>query len=143
MTSDEIRTFIARLIALWEREDLNAIVRCYAENARIDSPMFHTVTGRADIEKSFKDLFRAFDEWKFKIDDILIDRGPEDRAVLFFTNHMTHCGDLFGMPGTGRRVEVSGALLLRFENGCIVSDRRLYDFTGLLVQLGVLKAKAV
>ena len=47
------------------------------------------------------------------------------------------------MPGTGRRVEVSGAFVMRFENGLIVSERRLYDFVGMLLQLGVLKAKAV
>jgi hypothetical protein len=29
----------------------------------------------------------------------------------------------------------------QFENGKIVRERRIYDFTGLLVQIGVLKAK--
>ena len=143
MTSDEIRAFITRFLAVWERESLSAIVGCYAENARIDSPMFHAIAGRVEIEKSYTDLFRAFDEWAFQIDDIIVDRGPEDRAVLVYTAHMTHRGDLFGMPGTGRRVQTNGALVFRFEEGCIASERRLYDFTGLLVQLGVLKAKAV
>jgi steroid delta-isomerase-like uncharacterized protein len=143
MTSDEIRAFFTRFLDVWAREDLSAIIDCYTENARIESPMFHAITGRADIEKSFNDLFRAFDEWTFRIDDIIIDRGPEDRAVLFYTSQATHRGDLFGMPGTGRRAEVKSAFLIRFENGCIASERRLYDFTGLLVQLGVLKAKAV
>ena len=143
MTTEDIRAFFTRFLEVWAREDLRAIVGCYADNARIDSPMFHTVTVRADIEKSFQDLFRAFDDWTFHIDDIVIDRGPEDRAVLFYTSQATHRGDLFGMPGTGRRAEVKSAFLVSFENGCIASERRLYDFTGLLVQLGVLKAKAV
>jgi predicted ester cyclase len=77
------------------------------------------------------------------MEDLIIDRGVEDRAVLVFTSEVTHRGDLFGMPGTGRRVENSGAFIIRLENGRIVSERRLYDFTGLLVQLGVLKARAV
>ena len=143
MTTDEIKAFITRFIDLWQHENLPALVDCYTENARIESPMFHTVQNRAEIEKSFRSLFGAFDEWAFQVDDILIDRGPEDRAVVVYTAHVTHRGDLFGVPGTGRRVESSGALILRFENGRIVSERRLYDFTGLLVQLGVLKARAV
>jgi predicted ester cyclase len=47
------------------------------------------------------------------------------------------------MPGTGRRIETSGAFILTLENGRIAAERRVYDFTGFLVQLGVLKAKAV
>jgi hypothetical protein len=31
--------------------------------------------------------------------------------------------------------------LLEFRHGAIVRDRRVYDFTGFLVQIGVLKAK--
>jgi steroid delta-isomerase-like uncharacterized protein len=143
MTNDEARAFFTRFLEVWKRESVGEILEFYAEDARIDSPMFHTVTGRTDIQKSFTDLFRAFDDWVFRIDDVVADSGAEDRAVLFYTGQQTHRGDLFGMPGTGRRVEVNGALLMRFENGRITSERRLYDFTGLLVQLGVLKAKAV
>jgi len=143
MTSAEIRAFIEHFIHAWEEEDLPALLDCYAEDARLDSPMFHTVEGRAQIGKSFSDLFEAFDDWDLQIDDILIERGPDDRAALVFTSHVTHRGVIFGMPGTGRRVETKCALILRFKNGRIASERRLYDFTGLLVQLGVLKARAV
>lgn len=143
MTSDEIRAFITRFLAVWAREDLSAIVGCYADNARIDSPMFHTVVGRPAIEKSFKDLFGAFSDWDFRIDDLIVDGGGDTTAVLAYMAHITHRGDLFGIPGTGRRLENSAVHIFRFESGRIVSERRLYDFTGLLVQLGVLKAKAV
>src|SRR5438132_6311867 len=105
MTTDEIRTFIERYVDLWEREDLHGLLDCYAEHARVDSPMFHAVEGRGDIEKSFRDLFRAFDDFEIRVDDILIDRGPGDRAVFLFTAQQTHKDNLFGMPGTGRRVE--------------------------------------
>ena len=143
MTDDEIRTFIARYVDAWEHENLQALVDCYTENARVESPMFHTIVGRADITKSFKNLFDAFDDWDINLDDVLIDDDPVDRAVFVYTAQITHRGDVFGMPGTGRRVESSGAFILRFDDGRIASERRVYDFTGLLVQLGVLTARAV
>jgi steroid delta-isomerase-like uncharacterized protein len=143
MTNDEIRTFIARYVDAWERENVQALVDCYTENAHVESPMFHTIVGRADIAKSFKHVFGAFDDWDITLDDVLIDHDPVDRAVFVYTSQVTHRGDIFGMPGTGRRVESSGAFILRFDDGRIASERRVYDFTGLLVQLGVLKAKAV
>lgn len=143
MTNDEIRAFIERYVEAWKREDVRSLAECYAENARIDSPMFHTVVGQPGIEKSFRDLFGAFSDWDIRIDDLIIDSGDDAKAVLAFTTQITHRGDLFGIPGTGRRLETRTVHILRFENGRIVSDRRLYDFTGMLVQLGVLKAKAV
>src|SRR5712692_1835990 len=109
MTNDEIRALIEHFIGVWQEEDLRALLDCYTEDARLDSPMFHTVQGRVQIEKSFNDLFRAFEDWDLQVDDILIDRGPEDRAAVVFTSQVTHRGVIFGMPGTGRRVETCGA----------------------------------
>ena len=143
MTNDEARAFFTRFLDMWKRESVSGMIEFYTETARIECPLFHSVTGRAVIEKSFNDLFRAFDDWSFRIDEVVADGGPEDRAALFYTAQGTHRGDLFGMPGTGRHIEVKQAVLMRFEHGRIASERRLYDFTGLLVQMGVLKAKAV
>ena len=143
MTHDEIRAVIERYVEAWKRADVRSLAECYAENARIDSPLFQTVIGHPGIEKSFKGLFGAFSDWDFQIDDLIIDSGDEAKAMLACTTRVTHRGDLLGMPGTGRRLENKVVYILRFENGRIVSDRRLYDFTGVLLQLGVLKAKAV
>jgi len=143
MTSDETRTFIKRYCELWERENIRGLVDCYGERAQVDSPMFHTINGREAIEKSFVDLFQAFADSKIHVDDIIIDNETGDRCVTVFTSQGTHRGVLFGLHGSGRRIEISGAFVMKFENGRIATERRLYDFVGLLVQLGVLKTKAV
>ena len=89
------------------------------------------------------DLFKAFSDSKIGVEDIIIDDERGDRCVTLFTSHGTHRGMLFGLPGTGRRVEIKGVFVMKFEGDHIVSERRIYDFVGMLVQLGVLKAKAV
>jgi predicted ester cyclase len=53
----------------------------------------------------------------------------------------THAGEFFGVSPTGRRIEVAGAFIYRLQDGQIVHERRVLDFTGLLVQVGVLRAK--
>ena len=53
----------------------------------------------------------------------------------------THLGEFFGMGPTGRRIEVAGAFVYRLQGGEIVHERRILDFTGLLIQVGVLRAK--
>ena len=40
-----------------------------------------------------------------------------------------------------KRIERTIAYFLTFRDGLIVNERRLYDFTNMLMQLGVLKAK--
>ena len=42
--------------------------------------------------------------------------------------------------GGERRMPISGTLFT-LEDGLIVHERRVYDFTGMLVQIGLLKAK--
>jgi len=45
------------------------------------------------------------------------------------------------MSPTHRRVIFRVALFHILRDGLIVRERRIYDFTGLLIQVGVLKAK--
>ena len=44
-------------------------------------------------------------------------------------------------PGSGRRVQFDCVLILDIDNGLITHERRIYDFTGVLIQLGVLRGK--
>ncbi len=46
-----------------------------------------------------------------------------------------------GLSPTGKHFQFPLVLIFTFENGLIVHERRIYDFTGLLTQVGVLKAK--
>lgn len=46
-----------------------------------------------------------------------------------------------GIPGSGRRVEFECVLIFDIEDGLITRERRIYDFTGMLIQLGVLRGK--
>jgi steroid delta-isomerase-like uncharacterized protein len=141
MTSDEIRAFVRRFVEAWEQHDIAAIATWYAEDCEVHSPMFGTLHGRAGVESSLRDLFRIFSDWKFEVDELLIDHEAGDKAAFLARTLVTHRGELFAMPGTGRRVENRVMFLFKFADGQVVSETRLYDFTGLLVQLGVLKAR--
>jgi steroid delta-isomerase-like uncharacterized protein len=141
MTSDEIRTFCEDYVRRWEREDVTGLTACYNEDCEIVSPIFNILRGRAQLETSFLDLFRAFSDFQFSVNDVIVDRDRNERAVLLFTARLTHHGEIFGRPGTGRRFEVHGAFVFTFENDRISRDSRLYDFTGMLMQLGVLRAR--
>lgn len=142
MTSDEIRTFVDRHLRAWERQDVPALMAAYADDAEITSPLFQTIRGRAQIENAWRDLLQSLTDWEFDVIDVIVDREA-DKAVLLFTGHATQRGEFLGVPATGRRTHNRCAFVYAFSDGRIVSEVRLYDFTGMLVQLGVLKARAV
>jgi predicted ester cyclase len=94
--------------------------------------------GRAEIERVYRLWFSAFPDIVLHQDDLLIDG---DRVVQVGRMTGTHAGEFFGLAPTGRHVECQVALVMTVADGAVVDERRIYDFTGLLVQVGVLKAK--
>jgi predicted ester cyclase len=46
-----------------------------------------------------------------------------------------------GLPPTGKKFTMPMVFLFTIRDGRIQHERRVYDFTGLMIQLGVLKAK--
>ena len=81
---------------------------------------------------------RPFLDLTVTIDQLIID-GDNVASVL--TLDGTHVGEFLGMPATGKRFKIPAVFFYHLENGKIVRERRIYDFTNLLMQIGVIKAK--
>jgi uncharacterized protein (TIGR02246 family) len=138
MTREEIFALFARREAAWRRRDAAALAADHAQDGVVVSPTGGVLEGRAEIERIYRVWFVAFPDLTFTTEDLLVD---DDRAALLCRVTGSHAGEFFGMPPTGRRIECSGALIYRIQNDLIVHERRILDFTGLLVQVGVLRAK--
>lgn len=139
MTRDEILTVLTRRADAWRRLDVDTLVADYAPDAVIDSPLAGgTTQGLDQIKQVFQTYFVAFPDLGMDIGEILIDG---DRAAVQATYTGTDIGGFMGMPPTGRHVTIPMVFLYEFKDGKIVRDRRMYDFTGLLIQVGTLKAK--
>jgi steroid delta-isomerase-like uncharacterized protein len=67
-----------------------------------------------------------------------------DRVISRYIMRGTHQGETEGIPPTGNRIEISGILIDRIENGKVIEDREEADMLGLMQQLGMeLKPKEV
>jgi predicted ester cyclase len=138
MLRDEILALIARREAAWLARDAGALTATHAENGTVTSPFGGVQEGRTEIERIYRLWFSAFPDIVLHHDELLIDG---DRAVLVGRMGATHDGDFFGLPPTGRHFEAQIAFVMKVAGGAVQEERRIYDFTGLLVQVGVLKAK--
>ena len=138
MNDEEIAALIGRHLEGWNRRDANALCLDHAEDGVIVSPMFARVQGRLQICESYAALFTSFPDWQSRFDAPIMSGL---RVAVYFSVAATHQGEFRGLAGTGRRCHFDGVSL--FELGpdlLIKEERRFYDFTGLLMQLGVLGA---
>lgn len=138
MTRDEIGALFDRRADAWRRRDVDALAASHAEHSTVVSPIFTTVSGRDQIAETYRALFRAFPDWEYLGEDLIVDGS---RVAQPFTVHATHSGEFMGLAGSGRRFTIQGVLLFEVEDGLVLAERRIYDFTGLLVQLGVLRSR--
>jgi steroid delta-isomerase-like uncharacterized protein len=141
MTRSEITQLIGRVLEAWERRDSMALASFHAENGIVESPFAGgTTRGREAIANVYEAFFQAFPDLNMATDEPLIDG---DRVVLITRISGTDRGGFMGMQPTGRFVDFPCVLLFDLANGEIVRERRIYDFTGLAVQVGAIKAKPV
>jgi steroid delta-isomerase-like uncharacterized protein len=138
MTRQEILDVIDRWERAFNERDLKAYAATYADHASMESPLAGSATGRDGITKATMAMFSAFPDAQITYEPAIID---ETHAVVPSYATGTHGGTFLGIPASGRPFRVTLVFILELKGGVIVRDRRVYDFTGFLVQLGVLKAK--
>lgn len=138
MTREEITALFARREASWRRHDAAALAADHSPDCVVISPTGGVLEGREEIERIYRIWFTAFPDITLSPTDTLIDG---DRVALIFSISGTHMGDFFGLRASGRHLEATCAFIYTLADGMIIHERRVLDFTGVLVQVGVLRAK--
>ena len=79
------------------------------------------LTGFADITFTIKDVF-----------------GMDEKLVKHWNFKGKHTGVFFGIPATGKNVDIDGVTLVRMENGKIAEERDFLDNLEFMQQLGLI-----
>lgn len=139
MTREDIVTFFNRRQGAYARLDAEALAADHADDGVLESPVAGgPVKGREAIARIYRAWFTVFPDVTVTWTDLLIDG---DRAVQMATMAGTDTGGFMGLPPTGKRFGFPIVYMFTLEDGLIAHERRVYDFTGMLVQIGVLKAR--
>ena len=80
------------------------------------------LTGFSDAEFTFVDIF-----------------GQGDKLVKHWNFKGTHDGDFFGIPPTGKSLNLYGTTLILMEDGKIKQEQDFFDNLDMLTQLGVIE----
>jgi steroid delta-isomerase-like uncharacterized protein len=139
MTRQDIEELFARREQAQRRHDVNGVAAFFAVDAVVESPTAGgTVQGRSAIAEVTRAWVVGFPDVVFATNTLLIDG---EQAVWVAETHGTDTGGFLGLPPTGKPFSLTIVHLCKLKDGLIAHERRIYDFTGLLMQIGVLKAK--
>jgi steroid delta-isomerase-like uncharacterized protein len=138
MTRDDIIALLDRRFTALNTRDMATLMTCHAAAGVVDSPLGGKATGLDAIRKVYDGWLVSFPDAEFEREEPIIDG---DRVVQVTTVKGTDMGGFMGLPPTGKRFTMPMVFIFTMQDGKILYERRVYDFTGLMIQLGVLKAK--
>jgi len=64
--------------------------------------------------------------------------AEDDKVACRWTSSGTHQGELFGIPPTGKHVDVTATVMYRVENGRLAEGWINRDDVGMMRQLGII-----
>jgi steroid delta-isomerase-like uncharacterized protein len=138
MNRDKIASLLDRRFAALNRRDIATLMTIHAADGVVDSPLGGHAKGSEAIRKVYESWLVSFPDAQFEAEAPIVD-GDRVAQVAVVTG--TDMGGFMGLPPTGKKFTMPMVFLFTMGDGKIQHERRVYDFTGLMVQLGVLKAK--
>jgi len=122
---------------LWNTGNLDLIEQVYAPDFIAHWPPSSEVPERRGIEGirfGVNRIRTAFPDWHEEVLDIF---GSGDRVTTRYVSTGTHQGAFWGIPPTGRRIEIHEISIFRCANGRIAEQWCMCDELARLQQLGV------
>jgi steroid delta-isomerase-like uncharacterized protein len=139
MTRRQVEALFVRRETLMNQHDAAAITALYADDVIVESPMAGGVVhGRVANEEVNRAFFAGFPDAAFTRETLAID-GVQ--VAWIGEVRGTDTGGFLGIPPTSKPFRLPMVFVFTVKDGLIVHEKRVYDFTGMLIQIGVLKAK--
>ncbi|HEX2119968.1 MAG TPA: ester cyclase [Acidimicrobiales bacterium] len=119
--------------------DLSVVDEVFAEDYRHFDPANpdpNGVVGRDGVREHITTLRGAFPDIAFHVDDMITE--GDEKIVVRWHATLTHTGDYFGIPPTGKPATITGMNTWHLANGQAVEGWVNRDDLGLLQQLGII-----
>ncbi len=119
----------------WNKGDFEAWKQIHADGYVYYSPSNSTKPmSREETIEMGKAFFKSFPDANTKVEELI---AVGDKVISRWILKGTHQGEFMGIGATGNKVESSGIMITRIENGKIVKDKEDYDVLGMMTQLGM------
>jgi steroid delta-isomerase-like uncharacterized protein len=106
----------------------------------LDVPMEQSYRGHEEVEEFLAKLFVAFPDVHYALKEVV---AEGDLLAAKFTMYGTHLGRFYGIPPTGRRVELPCLSIIEMRDGKFVYDHCYFDTGMCLRQMGLMPPLSV
>ena len=89
---------------------------------------------REETVENVKVFWKGFPDISFNIEELI---AVGDKIIVRFIARGTHEGEFMAIPATGNKIEFSGIIISRIENGKFVEEWEEMDMLGMMMQLGM------
>ena len=96
------------------------------------------VVGIDSAKAYYGQFLSGFSNIEFNIKNVF---GHDDQIVKHWQFKGTHTGVFFGIPATGKSVDLDGATIVKMKEGRIASEQDFFDNMDLMTQLGLVPAQ--
>ena len=138
LTRAEMLALLERRQDAFDNMDADALSRDYADDCVVESPAAGTLRGAAAVDRARRVWFEAFPDLKYRTERVAIDGN---HVMQLLTLEGTDIGGFMGLDPSGKSFKAPAVFVYEFRDRKIVKETRIYDFTGVLIQIGLLKAK--
>lgn len=98
----------------------------------ISSP--ENIVGIENFKTYYQNFLTGFSDIKFTVVDVF---GEGDNIVKHWNFKGKHTGNFFGIPTTGKQVDIEGVTIAKMKNGKIAQEQDFMDNTVFMQQLGI------
>lgn len=96
------------------------------------------VKGIDSARAYYANFLTGFSNIQFTIKDVF---GQGDKLVKYWNFKGTHTGNFFGIPATGKSVDLDGSTIVLMRDGKIAEEQDFYDNMDFMTQLGLVPAQ--
>ena len=95
------------------------------------------IVGIENFKAYYKNFLTGFSDIKFSIVNVF---GQDDNIVKHWNFKGTHTGVFFGIPATGKSVDIDGVTLVKMKDGKIAQEQDFMDNMLFMQQLGIMSS---
>jgi steroid delta-isomerase-like uncharacterized protein len=136
MSVADLKARTQQIFDMFNTHDPAAAAAHFASDAELrDTATLRPIVGREAIAAVYARNFAAFPDANVRVDRMV---AEGDTVVVEWTLSGTHRGAMMGIPATGKPICFKGVSLIRYRANMAIMDMRMWDFAGLLRQIGLL-----
>ncbi len=138
--ADPVEANIKKYTHIWDEIINNGKLDLFNDSNFTKDLVMHEgaidVVGIDSARLYYANFLTGFSNVSFTIKDVF---GQGNKIVKYWNFKGSHSGVFFGIPSTGKTVNIEGVTLVRMENGKIAEERDFIDNLEFMQQLGVIQ----